>query len=91
MDALADARVRLAGAVALQQFDLEQVQGLDIGQAQADRGVERRLPLEQARLAGDREQGIVRALPLVADAPEDRLAQTGVGDQLNYGVSLLND
>ena len=35
-----DARVGLAGAVALEQLDLEQVQRLDIGQAQADRGVE---------------------------------------------------
>ena len=48
----------LAGAVALQQFDLEQVQRLDIGQAQADRGVERRHCFSSSRAcAGDRRAG----------------------------------
>ena len=38
-----DPRIVLAGAVALQQLDLQQVERLDIGQAQPDRGVERRV------------------------------------------------
>src|SRR5690606_33713587 len=40
LDALADARIVLAGAVALEQSHLKQVARLDIRQAQADRGID---------------------------------------------------
>src|SRR5437016_5380782 len=67
LDPLGDPGIALPGAVALEQFDLEQVQRLDIGQAQADRFVERRIALEQIGLAGHGEQAVVGPLPFVAD------------------------
>ena len=44
---LADARIVLAGAVALHQLDLQEVERLDIGQPQPDRGVEGGMLFEQ--------------------------------------------
>src|SRR5690606_20433351 len=73
LDALVDARVGLARAVALHQLDLGQVERLDIGQAQPDRRFERRILLQQPRLAGDPQQAVVRALPAVTYRHEDRV------------------
>src|SRR3546814_9734918 len=53
------------------QFDLEQVQRLDIGQAQADRRVELRIPLQQARLAGGGEQAVMGHVPAASYAVEN--------------------
>jgi hypothetical protein len=39
--------------VALEELDLEEIERLDIREAQADRGVERQLLLEQLRLSRD--------------------------------------
>src|SRR3546814_19367263 len=69
---LADPRIVLARAVALHQLDLEQIERLDIGQAQPDRGVEARMLFEQPRLAGDLKQPVMRRPPAVADRSEER-------------------
>ena len=51
----------------------KQIQRLDIGQAQPDGGIQRRMLLQQARLPGDGQQAFVRGLPGVADAAEHRM------------------
>src|SRR3954451_19986128 len=71
LNPLANPRVVLAGAVPFQQLDLEQIQRLDVGQAQADRGLERRMLFEQPRLLRDPEQRVVGQGPGVANTSED--------------------
>jgi hypothetical protein len=51
LNALTNAFVGFTGAVAFHEFDLEQVERLDIGQAQADGIVQRRVGLKQVALA----------------------------------------
>ena len=53
LNAFAHARVVLAGAVPLEQLDLQEVQGFDIRQAQPDRRVECWVLLQQASLLRD--------------------------------------
>jgi len=56
LDAFPDPRVGFAGSVTLQQLNLQQIQWLDIGQAQPDGSIQRRMLRQQARLARDIEQ-----------------------------------
>src|SRR5215211_3218093 len=82
MDGLDDPLVGVAGAVALQQFELHVIERIDIGKTIAKGTGERRVALQQRILLEDRQQRLPRALILVADACEDRLAQLRIRDQL---------
>src|SRR6185437_11703310 len=70
VDSVAKLLAALAGTNPLQQLDLKQVQGLDVGEPQEDRILERRIALQQPALAGHLQEAIVAALPFLADPAE---------------------
>ncbi len=72
---------RLGGALAAEEFDLDQRHGVDVGVAQADGALEDRVGLEQRGLAGDGEDHAAGALELGFEGGEDAVAQGLVFDQ----------
>src|SRR5262245_58460080 len=78
LDAFAHASILLAGAMPLEQLHLQQIERLDVRQAQPDRFVELRLFLEQPRLAGDGEERVVGRLPGGAYALEDAVGEGAI-------------
>ena len=75
VDALDDARVGVAGAVAAQQFDLHVVERIDVGEAVADRARQQRIALQQRLLPVMASTASIERLPFRAQAGEDRSAQ----------------
>ena len=65
----------------MEQFDLDVVERIEIGEAVAYRSPEQRIAVEQFPLTGDLEQRLDRGRVFGSDAPEDAVAQGGVGDQ----------
>src|SRR4051812_27029733 len=61
---VADGLAVLAGAQAADQFDLQVVERVDVGQARADDRGKVRVLVQQLRLAGDLQHRLDRALPL---------------------------
>ena len=77
--------IGLAGAVAAYQFDLQMVQGVDVGEAVAHRALQGRVAGQALLVAGDQLQRFDGALPFSLDGRENFLAQAGIVDQI--GVS----
>src|SRR5439155_10747054 len=73
VDAALHALVGVARAMAAQELELEVVEGVEVGEAVADRAGERRIRFEEGRGAGDLEERLRRRVELGRDAPEDRL------------------
>src|SRR5476649_1673980 len=81
LDSFAHSRIVLARAMPLQELDLQQIQWIDVGQAQAYRCIQYWVLLEKARLLRDAEEAVVSGRPRVADAVENTLAQRAILDQ----------
>ena len=80
--------VAFSAAVALQQFDLQVVERVEVGEAVADRALEHGVAVEQFGLAHDRQQRVDRGLPLGFEAREDGVAQRFVLDQLRVALDV---
>ncbi len=70
-----------ASAVAADQLDLQVVQWVDVGEAVADRPVERRVAGQAVFLACDLRERVGRAVPFGFDGRKNLLAQAGVAHQ----------
>src|SRR5262249_30114493 len=70
VDAFHRSRVAFAGAVALDQLDLNVMQRVDVGEAVADRAGEQRICFQQGFLPGDRQQDLDRIVPFGAQPGE---------------------
>ena len=67
---------------AAQQLDLDQAQGVHVGVAQPEGAGQGRIVLQQARLAGDRQQHPPGALVLLDHHAEDPFPQRHIRDQV---------
>src|SRR5689334_3342849 len=70
LNGLLNAFVSLASTMALEQLNLQMIQGLDVGQSQPDRNIQLGIVLEQARLARNVEQAVVCGMPGAFDLIE---------------------
>src|SRR6185312_16383601 len=68
--------------MALQELDLEVVQGVQVREAVPDRAGERGVRLEERAGAGDLEERAARRLELAADASEDPVRGRRVAREL---------
>src|SRR5262249_36558397 len=82
VDSLNHALVGIAGAVALEQLDLQVVDGIEIGETVADRPGEQRILLQQDLLLHDGEHRLDRILPFSAESRKDPVAQAAALDQV---------
>src|SRR3954471_246615 len=71
-----------AGAVTLQELELQVVQRVEVGEAIADRAREARVGCEKRLLARDLEERCHRRIEFAADPAEDRIGEPPVGKEL---------
>src|SRR4051794_28253314 len=82
MDAFMDPDILFSRTIPLQKLNLQKIERFDVREAQADRGIQPWIILEQALLSADRKQAFVRAEPCIANTAEYRIAHGPVLDQL---------
>jgi len=75
MDAVDDALVRVAGAVAVEEFDRQMIERIEVWKAVTDRTRQQRIGFQQTILAHHFEHGGNRVVPFRAQTCKDGVAQ----------------
>jgi hypothetical protein len=81
VDPALDAFIRDSCAVPLDEFDLQVIQRVDVGQSMPQRLLQSGVVFQQLLLSGDRQQVPRRPFPLAADRREDGSAAAAVARQ----------
>ena len=71
--------------MAAEEFDLEVVERLDIGQPHPDGMLQDGLAVEQTGLSGEGQHDIASPVPFIPDRPEDFFPEVGIGHQ--FGIA----